>query len=856
MSVATIDAGDCFWTATNSELTHEISSGAQGLSSQEASARLATYGPNAAVTSLPRSLLIKVGRRLLEPLTAILLLAALITGIMGDQESCIIIVNILTSSIALDLFQVQRAESAVEALRRSVAVTAQVRRDGQYQPIFVRDIVPGDVVRLKAGDLVPADGIVLASYGARTNEAILTGEPYAVEKRVGPSTAALPVDAFNAFFSGTSLVNGAAEMLVAHTGTRTRFGKISSSLQEQEAPTAYEHGIHDLGVLIIRLTAFLVLFVVLVQVSTHRFSLDSFLFAVALAIGLTPELLPMIVTVTLSKGAVYMAQRKVIVKRLSAIHDLGAMDILCTDKTGTLTEASIAYNGSVDCYGRESDAVETLLYLNCKLSRYAHNEMDDAVLKTAKPVAEDGYLDAAPFDFERRRSSVLVTRAGIPTIITKGTPESLILLCSKIQQADQSIRAIDEPTKAQLRAMLEDRGAKGYRLLAVAWRAMLSDRTTIDTSDECDLVLAGFALFLDPPKASAKDAIHELSEAGVSLKIISGDAKPVVKHLLEVFGRVSPQIISGDELEQMSGPALEACVANVDAFVRTSPDQKMRIVRTLRRCGHTVGFLGDGINDAPAIHAADVGISVDTGTEVARAAADIILLAPDLGVLSAGIKEGRRTYANIMKYFRMATSSNFGIMLAMAFASLILPYLPLTPLQILLNNFHYELSETGNPFDRADTADLEKPLDWDMRAILLFTLVMGALSSLFDIASFALLRLVFHLDGDAFRAAWFVESIASQILVIFIIRTVLSPFKSRPHEMLVLTSLGALGCALVIALTPLGTLAQLVPLSPTVVATMMVMVGVYLLSAETAKRIGAKWLYPLSPYRSPPTDRL
>lgn len=843
MSSDTIAADDCFWTATNFELASEVSSDSRGLSSHEAAARLALYGPNESAAILRRSLLIKIGRRLIEPLTAILLLAALITGAMGDRESCVIIVVILTFSIALDLFQVQRAEAAVEALRRSVAVTAQVRRDGQYQTVFVRDIVPGDVVQLNAGSLVPADGVVLTSHGTRTNEAILTGEPYAVEKRAGPSPGILLADAFNALFSGTSLVNGAAEMLVVRTGAQTRFGKISSSLQEQEAPTAFEQGIHALGVLILRLTGFLVLFVVLVQVSSHRFSLDSFLFAVALAVGLTPELLPMIVTVTLSKGAVYMAQRKVIVKRLSAIHDLGAMDVLCTDKTGTLTEASIAYDGSFDCDGQKSATVEALLYLNCSLSRYAHNEMDDAVLKTAMPVVEHDYLDAAPFDFERRRSSVLLNRDGVPTIVTKGTPESLILLCSNIQRADGSIRPMDEPTSTRLKALVEDRGAQGYRLLAVAWRTIPSERTTIDINDERDLVLAGFASFLDPPKASARDAIRELSEAGVTVKIISGDAKPVVRHLLEVFGRKSPQIISGDEIERMNAPALEACVANVDAFVRTSPDQKMQIVRALRRCGHTVGFLGDGINDAPAIHAADVGISVDTGTDVARAAADIILLAPDLGVLNAGIKEGRRTYANIMKYIRMATSSNFGNMLSMAFASLLLPFLPLTPLQILLNNLLYDLSETGIPFDRADKADVGTPHAWDMRSILLFTLVMGALSSLFDIATFALLHLVFHLNVPAFRTAWFVESIASQILVIFVIRTVLSPLKSHPHKMLTLTSLGTLGGALVIALTPLGSLAQLVPLSPTVIATMVAMVGAYLLSAEAVKRMGANWLY-------------
>jgi Mg2+-importing ATPase len=832
---------NAFWTAGEARLLAALAARPEGLSAADAAARLARFGPNLAVVNLPRSLLAKLGRRLAEPLVLILLVAALVSGATGDWQSFIVIVVIVLFSITLDVVQEQKAEATVEALRHSVAVTASVLRDGLAVDRPVRDLVPGDVVELHAGDLVPGDGIVLASRGALANEALLTGEPYPAEKRCGPCDAPSPADAFNALFSGTSFVGGEARMLVVATGGATRFGAIAASLQQGAAPTAFERGVHALGMLIVRLTGFLVLFVLLTQLVRHGLSIESFLFAVALAVGLTPELLPMVMTVTLSRGAERMAARKVVVKRLSAIHDLGAMDVLCTDKTGTLTEARIVHVGSFGADGADSARVGMLARLNSRFASGMRSNLDDAILAGPAPADDDAIsLDDLPFDFERRRSSVLVSRAGVRTMITKGAPEALLRLCARVEAADGSVAPLDDAIRAKINALFDDKGRQGYRLLAVAWREIAADRDHVAVDDEADLVFAGCVAFLDPPKTSATEAVHRLVRAGVRVKMISGDAAPVVAHLVATLALPAHGVLSGEEIATMTDAALATKVAHTDVFVRISPDQKMRIVRALRHRGHTVGFLGDGINDAPAIHAADVGVSVDSGTDVARAAADIILLAPDLGVLADGVAEGRRTYANIMKYVRMGTSSNFGNMLSMALASLVLPFLPLAPLQILLNNLIYDVSEIGIPFDTADDKELARPQTWDMQSVLRFTLIMGPLSSLFDAATFALLHLGFGADPAVFRTAWFIESIATQILVIFVIRTARPCWTSRPHPWLAATSLGALAVALILALTPLGGFAGFVPPSASILAALAVISAAYLAVAEALKHVAKR----------------
>ncbi len=831
-----------FWTCPIDRAFKALDSQPSGLSTSQATRRLGEEGPNLVSTKRHQSLLIKALRRIGEPLTAILLLSAAVSGSAGDWQSFIIIVLIVSFSIVLDIYQEHEAESAIDALKKSVAVRASVLRDGRFVELPVKEIVRGDIVQLRAGDLVPADGFVVSGRNTLVAEASLTGEPYPSEKKAGDCTTTLIAEAHNALFAGTSVVGGDAVMLVAETGAATTFGAIAASLQAKEPMTAFERGVHRLGMLILRLTAFLVLFVVLTQLARHGLSLQSFMFAVALAVGLTPELLPMIMTVTLARGAIRMAKRQVVVKRLSAIHDLGGMNVLCTDKTGTLTEAKISLVETIGIDGQRDDNVARLARLNCQFASGARSNLDDAVLAAVAPAEREWTLiDDAPFDFERRRSSVLVAQDGSRQIITKGAPEMMLALCTRVELDDGTVALLDEARRTTIQSLLERKGQQGLRLLGIARRDMADTRSKISPDDETDMTFVGCALFVDPPKESATGAVEKLRNAGIPVKIISGDAAPVVLNLVKILKLPAKGLLTGDEVRTLSDTALADKVAAVDLFVRVSPEQKGRIVRALRRRGFTVGFLGDGINDATAIHAADVGLSVDGGTEVARDAADIILLRPDLNVLADGVAEGRRTYANIMKYVRMGTSSNFGNMLSMALASLLLPFLPLTPLQILLNNLLYDLSEIGIPFDDADEKVLSRPQTWDISSVLGFTLIMGPLSSLFDLGTFLVLTSVFHVDVDVFRTAWFVESIATQILVIFIIRTASPIWVSRPNRMLTTSSLGALAIALFVALSPLGHFAGFVSLPPSVLATIAAVTAVYLMAAEAVKPYALYW---------------
>jgi Mg2+-importing ATPase len=819
----------------------EFASRHQGLTSADAAERLARDGPNVIDTSRDQNLIAKIARRVAEPLVAILLISAAISGATGDWQSFTVIVLIVALSIVLDVFQEHKAESAIAKLQRSIAVTATVRRDGVSIELPVRDIVRGDIVELRGGDLVPADGIVLSSRGALANEAILTGEPYPIEKSPETSRSPAIADASNALFAGTTIVGGEAVMLVERIGGNTSFGAITASVQAREPPTSFERGLHRLGVLILRLTAFLVLFVLLTQLVRHGLSLESFMFAVALAVGLTPELLPMIMTVTLARGAVRMSERRVVVKRLSAIHDLGAMNVLCTDKTGTLTEAKIAHVGNFDADGRENRRVAELAQLNSRFASGMRSNLDDAILAVA-PKSNDSWdhVNDAPFDFERRRASVLVARGDARQMITKGAPEALLALCTDVEQSDGNVIPLDDAARKKILELFEDKSREGLRLLGVARRSMSLDCSKIAPEDEVALTFVGCAAFLDPPKTTARDAMARLVNSGISVKIVSGDAAPVVSHLVEMLGIPARGILTGDEIDTLTDMALADRAVATDLFVRISPEQKGRIVRALRLSGNTVGFLGDGINDATAIHAADVGLSVDSGTDVAREAADIILLAPDLGVLADGVSEGRRTFANIMKYVRMGTSSNFGNMLSMALASLALPFLPLTPLQILFNNLLYDFSEIGIPYDSADEGALARPQAWNINSVLGFTLIMGTLSSLFDLATFTLLELGFKTDIDVFRTAWFMESIATQILVIFVIRTAQRAWTSQPNRILVWTSLTALAIALSATLTPIGRFVGFVPPPMPILAAIAGITVIYLAAAEALKPLAMR----------------
>ncbi|WP_454884201.1 magnesium-translocating P-type ATPase [Sphingomonas oryzagri] len=826
-----------FWTVPSDELFARLAARTGGLAQAEAERRLASHGPNEIVARRRSRWTLDLLKRFANPLVAMLLAAAVIAGAMGDVPSFAIIVAVILLSTLLDMVQERRAEATAEALKRSIALRATAVRDGTPIELPVRELVPGDVVTLSAGDLVPADGIVIEANAAQVNEAILTGEPYPVGKRPGTVTSEELADAANALFHGTSIVGGTARMLVAETGRDTRFGAIAASLAGRQAPTSFEVGVHRLGLLIVRLTLFLVLFVLLAHLALGRPPLQSFLFAMALAVGLTPELLPMIMTVALARGARRMAAAKVVVKRLSAIHDLGQMDILCTDKTGTLTEAHISLVGHPGIDGADRDRVVELAAVNACFETGLRSPLDEALLRHTAPETLQQWrkLDERPFDFERRRVSVLAEREGERIEIVKGAPETLIGLSSRVENPDGSIIPLDGAASARLRHVHDERTALGLRLLGVAWKPA-AGRTSIDVDDDSDLVFAGYCVFVDPAKPSATGAIARLGSQGVKIKVISGDGAAVVEHLVKSLSLPVDGLLTGEDIAHLSDDALAARAEQADLFARVTPDQKTRIVRALRARGHTVGFIGDGINDAPAIRAADVGLSVDGATDVAREAADMILLAPDLGVLADGVAEGRRTYANIMKYIRMGTSSNFGNMLTMAIASLWLPFLPLTPVQVLLNNLLYDLSETGIPFDYAEPAEVAAPHGWDLRQLLRFTAIMGALSSMFDLATFALLRRL-HVDMPQFRTAWFLESMATQMLVVFVIRSRRSFWSSRTHPVLIATTLGGLAIACLLPLLPLAPMLGFsLPALPAIGCIALLVLG-YLVCAETLKRL-------------------
>jgi Mg2+-importing ATPase len=846
---ADVAQGVPFWIAIPSEAA---AGQAHGLSRDEAALRLRRDGPN--VIGAPRRQKIwrKLRQRLTEPLVAILLLAGLVSGLTGEISSAIIIAVIVAISVTLDIAQEHRAETAAEALKRSVAVHCDVWRDGRLIAVPVSEIVVGDVVHLSAGDLVPADGIVIDSSSARVNEAMLTGEPYAVEKQAGHAPGAALAQAGNAVFGGTALVSGSLRFVVVATGRRSQFGGIAAALASEEPPTAFQRGVHGLGVLILRLTGFLVLFVLLAHLSLHRPVLESFLFAIALAVGLTPELLPMIMTVTLARGALRMAARQVVVKRLTAIHDLGGMDVLCTDKTGTLTEARIELLRCPDIAGTDSARVLNLAAIDCHFAGDERSPLDEAILARAGVVDWSGHelVTRLPFDFERRRASALVRSGDGLELVTKGAPEDLLARCVAVEDGAGQTRPLTSLDRDRIAVQMRSAAGEGLRSLAVAWRRMDRD-ADVTPEDERDLVFAGLCLFIDPPKQTATGAIARLRALGVKVKIISGDAPEVVSHLVTTLGLDCHGLLSGPEIDDLNAQALALRCESVDLYVRVTPAQKMRVIRALQARGHTVGFLGDGINDAPAIKAADAGISVEGATEVARDAADMILLTSDLNVLADGVEEGRRTYANITKYVRMGTSSNFGNMVSMAIASLAVPFLPLTPVQVLLNNLLYDFSEIGIPFDRVDRSDLATPHAWDMRAVLRFTMIMGPLSSLFDLATFALLLLVFHAGPETFRTAWFIESMATQILVIFMIRTSGVPWSTPAHPVLVATSLGALALAIGLPLSPLAPLLGFGPLPPALYLTIFLIVLLYLLCALLVKPLAAQPGKPRSVGKAP-----
>jgi len=826
------------WTVAAEGLLARLETTASGLDTAKVQLRLRTCGPNDAATVKRSPLLLQFLARFRNPLVIILLVASGLSAATGDVASFVIVTAIVTASITLDFIQEVRAQNAVEALRRSVAVQATVRRDGKSLSIPIDQLVPGDIVELIAGDLVPADSRLLESRDLFVNEALLTGEPYPAEKRAGDTASGTEnaTGASNAVFAGTSVISGTATIVVCRTGAKTALGHLATSLAEKPPATAFAVGIHRFGMLITRVTVLMVLFVLVVNISFHRPVLESLMFALALAVGLTPELLPMVVTVTLARAAMELAKRKVIVKRLSAIHDLGAMNVLCTDKTGTLTEATIKLVRAIDGFGTENQPAYAYAYINSAFESGMKSPLDQAIL-AAHPFDMAGWrkVDEVPFDFERRRVSVLVEHDAKRRLIVKGAPEDLLRLSGRYDGPDGGERPLDDETRRTFNATLDGLAAQGLRALGIASRSVDATHETAAITDETELVFSGFAVFRDPPKASAGATVLAMAEAGISVKVLTGDNELVTRHVFDEIGVPVTGVLTGDALTGLSDEALIGQLSRVNLYCRVNPQQKHRILLALKRRGDVVGFLGDGINDAPALHAADVGISVDGAADVARAAADLILLDQDLSVVREAVIHGRSTVLNVSKYVLMGSSSNFGNMFSMAGAALFLPFLPMLPIQILLNNLLYDISEIAIPFDRVDPEAIVGPVTWDVRLIERFMLVFGPVSSVFDFLTFYALLHLFGAGAALFQTGWFIESMTTQILVVFAIRTRRRFYRSRPHGFLAGMALGAVVVAIALPFLPVGRWFGFVAPPPLFFAYLIGATASYLALVEVVK---------------------
>jgi len=834
-----------WWLVPLTEPKADQSSDDAGLSRAEAAARLARLGPNVFREQQKKSLLVQFLIRFKNPLVIILLVASAVSAFTGEVTNFVIISCIVLLSVTLDFVQEHRANAAADKLRQSVSIRTRVLRDGEATEIPVAEIVSGDLVVLSVGDMIPADGIVLVANDFFVKQSLLTGESYPVEKHPGApaDTATELQDATNAVFMGTSVVSGSARIRIVKTGAETAIGQIADSVSRPSEPTSFEIGTRRFGMLIMRLTILMVMFVLLANAYFHKPWLESFLFAVALAVGLTPELLPMVVSVTLSRGAMRMAKKSMIVKRLSAIQDLGSMDVLCTDKTGTLTEAKIRLEQHVDATGQASERVLELAYYNSFFETGLKSPLDEAILDHQHiDTSAWKKIDEVPFDFERRRVSLLIDNGQTRWLVVKGAPDEIVGLCTHYEvDGAKSQQPVDEAALKLIRDQYHALEEQGYRALGIAWRQVPPDHPHAVVSDETQLVLAGFAAFLDPPKESAASALAALDRIGVAIKIVTGDSDLVTRHVCAELKIPVTGLLTGQEIALLDDYALRARVETANLFCRVNPAQKDRVILALRARGHVVGYLGDGINDAPSLHSADVGLSVDTAVDVAKEAADMILLKHDLHVLHAGVLEGRRTFGNIMKYIMMGTSSNFGNMFSMAGAALFLPFLPMLPTQILLNNILYDISEMPIPLDKVDSVDIHAPRILDMKFVRNFMLVIGPISSAFDFLTFYIMLSILHADEKLFQTGWFVESLCTQVLVIFIIRTRGNPLKSRAHPLLVLTSLIVVAIAIALPFTPIGSYFGFVPPPAKFYFILGGMLLAYLLVVELAKRGFYRW---------------
>ena len=839
-------AADAWWSRGAAALQAELGSGPAGLSAGEAERRLAATGPNAVEEGRRLGALRLLLRQFESPLVLILAFAAAVSLVLQQWVDASIILAIVFGSALLGFFQEYRASVAVARLKARLALTCRVVRDGAEVEAPVTAIVPGDVVLLSAGNLIPADGLVLDAEDFLVSEASMTGESFPVEKSPGTVAADVPLSArTNAVYLGSSVRSGTARVLVVRTGARTAFGAIAERLKARPAETDFVRGVRGFGYLLVRVMVVIVLFVLTANVALDRPAIESLLFAVALAVGLSPELLPAIISVTLSNGARIMSGRGVIVRRLDAIENLGSMDVLCTDKTGTLTTGEVVLDDAADPRGRASSDVRRLAFLNAAFESGIENPLDQAIVAAGNGLglSTAGYakVDEIPYDFLRRRLTIVVAPDETPgrhLVVTKGAFENVLGVCATVE-ADGGEVPLDEARRAGLAAFCAARGQEGYRVLAVASRDVEA-RPRYGRDDERDMVFRGFLFFRDPPKPDAAQTLAALAARGIRVKVISGDNRNVTAHVARAVGLDASAMLTGAELATMRDEALWHRAPRTDLFVEIDPQQKERIVRALQRTGHCVGYLGDGINDAPALHAADVGISVDGAVDVARESADVILLERDLDVLRTGVEEGRRTFANTIKYISITTSANFGNMVSMALATPLLPFLPLAAKQILFNNFLSDLPSMAVSTDAVDAEAVARPQRWDLAEIRRFMILFGLVSSVFDLLTFALLVLVFHAGEATFQTMWFTISLLTELVVVLVLRTRRPALRSRPSLLLLGSTAAVFALAFLLPyVEPLAAVFGFVPLSAgELVAIVAIIVG-YVAANELAKT----WFY-------------
>ena len=820
-----------------------------GLTSTEAQRRLAQFGPNEPGGSQRFAAMEQFFGFLRNPLVIILLIASFISWMLGEHINAAIIAIMVVLSVAINFIQAYRSQRSADRLRAQVAPTCTVLRDGAWQSMPRRNLVPGDVIRLAAGDLVPADARLLEAHDLYVQQAALTGEPLPVEKQASDTAEATPTDASASPHAlaedptmallGTSVVSGAATAEIVATGGKTAFGDIVARLSMRPPETEFDRGMRRFGILIMQTVVFLVLFVLIINLGfRHQASpFESVLFAVALAVGMTPEFLPMITTVTLGQGASHMAREKVIVKHLAAIENFGSMDILCSDKTGTLTTGEMALERHLDPFGSPSERVLHAAYINSFFETGIRSPLDTAILSRMPETfqAQDySKLSEIPFDFERRRLSIVVQAPEGQLLITKGSPESILALSTAFQLNGRQ-QPLDEESRKRFLATYTDLSSQGYRVLAVAQRTV-AEQQAYHVADECDLTFLGYLAFLDPPLPDTRETLEALRKDGIQVKILTGDSDLVARHICDQVGLDVSRIVLGDELATMNEVTLARVAEQAQVFARVSPAQKNQIMLALKKHGHVVGFLGDGINDAPSLHVADVGISVASAVDIAKDAAEIILLERNLRVLHQGVLEGRKAFGNVMKYLFMGTSSNFGNMFSMAGSALILPFLPMLPTQILLNNFLYDLAQITIPSDNVDATFIRKPHRWEIALIRDFMVFIGPISSIFDFLTFFVMLSVLHASESMFHTGWFVESLATQTLVLFVIRTAGNPFRSRPSRPLAITVMAIVACGIILPITPLGATLGFVPLPFLFFIFLVAATAAYLLLVEIVKR--------------------